>query len=136
MAVRLRLQRHGRKKHPFYHVVAAPQQAPRDGRFIEKVGYYDPTTQPETIEIDRDRAINWLDKGAQPTPTVRRLLRAAGVLYYRHLQRGIRLGVLTQEMAQDKWNKWLESQRIKKSTAAAQSPKRKKKVKKASAAES
>lgn len=128
MAVRLRLQRHGRKKHPVYFVVAAHSQSPRDGRFIEKLGYYDPTAQPAAIEVNRDRALHWLQNGARPTAVVRHLLSKSGVLYYKHLQRGVKMGVLTQELADEKWSKWLEAQRQRQDV-----PKRKKKTKKQAA---
>ncbi|MCS6917102.1 MAG: 30S ribosomal protein S16 [Chitinophagales bacterium] len=133
MAVRLRLQRHGRKGHPVYHIVAASAQAARDGRFIEKLGYYDPTLDPAVLEVNRDRALQWLHDGAKPTPTVRRLLSTAGVLYYKHLQRGIALGVLTQELADEKWNKWLEARRNASGKSNARSRKRRKKDKKQAA---
>ena len=81
MAVKLRLQRKGRKRAPFYHIVVADARSPRDGKYIERVGSYNPMTKPATIEIDRDAAFQWLLKGAQPTDTVRAILRFKGVLY-------------------------------------------------------
>ena len=99
MPVKIRLQRHGRKKRPFYHIVIADSRAPRDGRFIEKLGVYNPMTKPASIELDRDRALDWLDKGAQPTDTARAILRYTGVLYKKHLQRGVAKGAMTQEQA-------------------------------------
>ena len=99
MAVKLRLQRHGRKQRPFYHIVVADSRAPRDGRFIEKIGTYNPMTKPATINLDRDAAFEWLMKGAQPTDTVRAMLRFKGVLYKKHLQRGVAKGAMTQEEA-------------------------------------
>jgi small subunit ribosomal protein S16 len=102
MAVKIRLQRKGRKKDPFYHIVIADSRSPRDGRFIEKIGYYNPTTQPASIEIDRERAFYWLDNGAQPTDTVNAILRYKGVLYKKHLQRGVKKGALSQEQADEK----------------------------------
>ncbi|MBK6623318.1 MAG: 30S ribosomal protein S16 [Saprospirales bacterium] len=89
MAVKIRLQRKGRKKTPFYHIVIADARAPRDGRFIEKLGTYNPMTKPATIEIDRDKAYDWLVKGAQPSDTVRAILRFKGVLFRKHLMRGV-----------------------------------------------
>ncbi len=106
MAVRLRLQRRGRRKAPFYHIVAADARAPRDGRFIEKLGTYNPLTQPATIELNVDRAYDWLMKGAQPTDTVRAILRYKGVLYKKHLMLGVKKGALTLEEAEARWNAW------------------------------
>jgi len=99
MSVRMRLQRKGRKKQPFYHIVIADQRAPRDGKFIEKLGTYNPMTSPATINLDQDLALEWLDKGAQPSDTVRAILKFTGVLYKKHLQRGVKKGALTQEKA-------------------------------------
>lgn len=98
----------GRKKRPFYHIVAADSRSPRDGKFIEKIGTYDPTSIPATIEINKDRALDWLQKGAQPTPTMHKILSFKGVLYHKHLLRGVKKGVLTQEMADTKWQQWEE----------------------------
>ncbi|MEO1714380.1 MAG: 30S ribosomal protein S16, partial [Bacteroidota bacterium] len=100
MPVKIRLQRRGRKKAPFYHIVVADSRAPRDGKFIEKVGTYNPLTKPATIDLDRDLAFDWLMKGAQPTDTVRAILRFKGVLYKKHLYRGVKKGALTQEEAE------------------------------------
>lgn len=108
MAVKIRLQRKGRKKRPFYHIVVADARAPRDGRFIEKLGTYNPMTSPATIEIDRDRAFQWLIQGAQPTDTARAILRFKGVLYRKHLMRGVKKGALTQEEADTKYAAWIE----------------------------
>ena len=92
MAVKLRLQRKGRKKAPFYHIVVADSRSPRDGRFIEKLGTYNPLTVPATIELNRDKAFEWLMKGAQPTDTVNAILRFKGVLLKKHLQLGVAKG--------------------------------------------
>ena len=100
MAVKIRLQRRGRRKKPFYHIVVADARAPRDGRFIEKIGSYNPMTSPATIEIDTERALDWLVNGAQPTDTARAILRFKGVLYKKHLQRGVTKGALTEEQAE------------------------------------
>lgn len=108
MAVKIRLQRKGRKKFPFYHIVIADSRAPRDGKFIENIGIYDPMTKPATIELDRDKAFEWMQKGAQPTETVRAILRFKGVLYKKHLMEGVAKGALTEEQAQAKWTSWLE----------------------------
>lgn len=107
MAVKIRLQRRGRKKRPFYHIVVADSRAPRDGRFIEKIGTYNPMTKPATIEIDQDKAFDWLMKGAQPTDTARAILRFKGVMYRKHLERGVRKGALTQEQADAKLSEWM-----------------------------
>lgn len=108
MAVKLRLQRRGRSKAPFYHIVVADARFPRDGRFIEKLGTYNPLTIPATIELDRDLAYDWLVKGAQPTDTVRAILRFKGVLYKKHLADGVKKGALTAEQAEAKLNAWIE----------------------------
>ena len=108
MAVKLRLQRFGRKGRPFYHIVAADSRAPRDGKYIERIGSYNPITIPATIELDSDKAFDWLDKGAQPTNTVKAILSYKGVLYRKHLQRGVKKGALTQEQADANLAKWIE----------------------------
>ncbi len=108
MAVKLRLQRKGRKKAPFYHIVVADARSPRDGRFIEKIGTYNPLTVPATIELDRDSAYDWLMKGAQPTDTVNAILRFKGVLLKKHLQLGVAKGAITQEQADERLNTWAE----------------------------
>lgn len=106
MAVKLRMQRHGSKKRPFYFIVAANSTAPRDGKFIEKIGTYNPLTVPATIRLDREKALDWLNKGAQPTNTVRRILSFKGVLYMKHLLRGVSLGLFDQAAAMEKFEKW------------------------------
>lgn len=108
MAVKIRLQRKGRKNAPFYHIVAADSRSPRDGRFIEKLGTYNPLTVPATIEINRERAFHWLSVGAQPTDTARAILRFKGVLMQKHLQLGVKKGALTQEQADTKLAAWIE----------------------------
>ena len=108
MAVKLHLQRKGRKASPFYHIVVADSRSPRDGRFIEKIGTYNPLTVPATIELNRELAFDWLMKGAQPTDTVRAILRFKGVLLRKHLDRGVKKGALTQEQADEKLAKWIE----------------------------
>ena len=107
MAVKIRLQRKGRKKAPYYHIVIADARAPRDGRFIEKIGIYNPITKPATVEIDRDKAFEWLMKGAQPTDTIRAIMRYKGVLYRKHLSRGVQKGALTQEKADQMYQDWI-----------------------------
>jgi small subunit ribosomal protein S16 len=106
MSVKIRLQRHGSKKRPFYFIVAASTAAPRDGKFIEKLGTYNPLTVPATIRVNRERALHWLDKGAQPTNTCRRILSFKGVLYLKHLMRGVSLNLFTEQEAMDKFEKW------------------------------
>lgn len=108
MAVRIRLQRKGRTKAPFYQIVVADSRSPRDGRFIEKIGTYNPLTVPATIEINRERAYYWLNVGAQPTDTVNAILRYKGVRYMKHLLEGVKKGALTQEEADAKLTQWLE----------------------------
>jgi small subunit ribosomal protein S16 len=102
MAVKIRLQRHGRKKRPYYHIVVADSRAPRDGKFIELLGIYNPIVKPASIELDGDKALDWLLKGAQPTDTVRNLLKDKGVLYKKHLMRGVKKGALSTEQAEAK----------------------------------
>ncbi|MBK9108493.1 MAG: 30S ribosomal protein S16 [Saprospiraceae bacterium] len=109
MAVKIRLQRKGRKKAPFYHIVIADARSPRDGKFIEKLGIYNPITKPATVDIDRDKAFEWLMKGAQPTDTVNAILRYKGVLHRKHLQRGVTKGALTQEQADHQYQEWVNS---------------------------
>ncbi|MDE3212237.1 MAG: 30S ribosomal protein S16 [Bacteroidota bacterium] len=106
MAVKMRLQRHGSKKRPFYFIVVADARSPRDGKFIQKLGSYNPLTVPATIQIDRQKALEWLHKGAQPTDTVRRILSFKGVLYLKHLLRGVSLGLFDEAAAMEKFTKW------------------------------
>jgi len=113
MPVKIRLTRQGRKKRPYYHIVIADARAPRDGKFIERIGMYNPMTKPATIEIDRDKAFDWLQKGAQPTNTARAILRFTGVMYKKHLQRGVTKGALTQEQADAKLESWLVEKEAK-----------------------
>ncbi|HMW38632.1 MAG: 30S ribosomal protein S16 [Saprospiraceae bacterium] len=107
MAVKIRLQRHGRKKAPYYHIVVADARAPRDGRFIEKLGMYNPISKPAQIEIDREKAYEWITKGAQPTDTVRAILRYKGVMFKKHLQMGVAKGAITQEVADARLAEWI-----------------------------
>ncbi len=108
MPVKIRLQRHGSKKRPFYFIVVADARAPRDGKFIQKLGTYNPLTVPATIQIDRQKALDWLHKGAQPTDTVRRILSFKGVLYLKHLLRGVKLGLFDEAEAMVRFQKWHE----------------------------
>ena len=104
MPARIRLQRHGKKNQPFYHIVVADGRAPRDGRFIEKIGTYNPMTNPAQIALDIDRAVTWLKNGAQPSDTARKILSYKGVLLKRHLQIGVEKGAISQEQADVKFN--------------------------------
>lgn len=113
MPVKIRLARRGRKKRPFYHIVIADARAPRDGKFIENIGSYNPMTVPATIELDRDKAFTWINKGAQPTDTVRALLKFKGVYYRKHLMRGVAKGALTEEKAMEMYNEWIELKEAK-----------------------
>lgn len=106
MSVKLRLQRHGRKQRPFYHIVAADSRSPRDGRFIERVGSYNPISEPATVVLDVEKAVKWLQNGATPTDKVRGLLSREGVLYKNHLQTGVNKGAITQEAADEKFEAW------------------------------
>ena len=108
MATRLRLQRHGKKGKEYYHVVAADARAPRDGRFIEKIGTYNPNTNPATIEVIHDRALHWLQVGAQMSDTVRALMKYKGVVYHNHLLNGVRKGAMTEAEAQTKFEAWMK----------------------------
>lgn len=105
----MRLQRHGRKKAPFYHIVVAHSTSPRDGKFIERLGYYNPTKVPAQITLDVDKALQWLHNGAEPTTTVNAILKYKGVLYKKHLMRGVKKGALTLEAAEDKFTEWVKS---------------------------
>ena len=106
MSVKIRLQRHGSKKRPFYFIVVADARAPRDGKFIQKLGTYNPLTMPATIQLDRQRALDWLNKGAQPTDTVRRILSFKGVLFLKHLMRGVSLNLFDEKTAWEKFESW------------------------------
>lgn len=109
MATKIRLQRFGKKGKPFYHVVVADARAPRDGKFIERLGSYNPNTNPATIEINFEKALDWVNKGAQPTDTCRAILSYKGVMYKKHLEGGVKKGALTAEQAEAKFAEWLQS---------------------------
>ena len=113
MPVKIRLQRHGKKGKPFYWIVAADARCKRDGRYLEKLGTYNPNTNPATVEVKLDNAVNWLEKGAQPTDTARTLLSYRGVMLKHHLNGGIRKGALSQEDANKKFAAWLEEKEAK-----------------------
>lgn len=113
MATKIRLSRHGRKGHAFYHIVIADSRAPRDGRFIEKVGTYNPNTNPATIELNFERALHWLNVGAQPTPTARNILSYKGVLLKKHLMTGVRKGAFDEATAEAKFDAWMQQKNAK-----------------------
>ena len=113
MATKIRLQRHGKKKSAFYHIVAADSRAKRDGRFIEKLGTYNPNTNPATIDLDFDRAFYWVQVGAVPTDTVKALLSYKGVLLKNHLAKGVAKGALTEAAAEKKLQAWLSEKESK-----------------------
>jgi small subunit ribosomal protein S16 len=112
MAVKIRLQRHGSKKRPFYFIVVADARAPRDGKFIQKIGTYNPLTVPATIQLDRQKALEWLHKGAVPTDTCRRILSFKGVLYLKHLLRGVTMGLFDEAAAMTKFQSWHEEHEL------------------------
>jgi len=113
MPVKMRLQRGGKKARPFYQIVIADGRAPRDGKFIEKIGTYNPITNPAEIKIDFDRALYWLQTGAQPTDTVRSILSHKGIMYKNHLLNGIKKGAHTEEQAEAKFQTWLSEKESK-----------------------
>ncbi|MBO9612061.1 MAG: 30S ribosomal protein S16 [Dyadobacter sp.] len=118
MAVKIRLARRGRKKKAIYDIVVADARAPRDGRFIEKLGLYNPGTNPASIVLESDKAVDWLLKGAQPTDTARSILQHEGVLLRKHLQVGVLKGAITQEVADARFEEWKGSKTDRKTTAA------------------
>lgn len=107
MPVKIRLARHGKKGYPFYHIVVADSRAPRDGKFIEKIGTYNPNTNPATIDLNFDKALDWLQKGAQPTDTCRAILSYKGVMYKKHLLGGVAKGAFDEAAANGKFDKWM-----------------------------
>ncbi len=112
MSVKIRLQRHGAKQRPFYFIVVANSASPRDGKFIEKLGTYNPLTVPATIQINRERALHWLGRGAEPTHTANRILSFKGVKYLKHLMRGVKLGLFDEAAAVQKFEVWNASHEI------------------------
>jgi small subunit ribosomal protein S16 len=106
MPAKIRLARHGRKNRPFYHIVVADSRAPRDGRYVERIGSYNPNTHPATITLDFDKALSWLNNGAQPTETVESILRKEGVMHKRHLLKGAAKGAFTVEVAEKRFEEW------------------------------
>ncbi len=113
MSVKIRLSRHGKKNYAFFHILATDVRAPRDSRFIELLGSYNPNTNPATITLDVERALYWLQNGAQPTTTARRILSYKGVLLKKHLLEGVKKGALTQEQADAKFNAWVVEKEAK-----------------------
>ena len=107
MSVKMRLARHGRKRYAYYHIVVADSRAPRDGRYIESIGTYNPNSNPATINLDFDKAYDWLTKGAQPTDTVRAILSYKGVLYKKHLMGGVKKGAFDLAEAERKLDAWM-----------------------------
>lgn len=108
MATKIRLQRHGKKGKPFFHIVAADSRAKRDGRFIEKLGTYNPNTNPATIDLNFDETLKWVQTGAEMTDTARAILSYKGILYKNHLIKGIAKGALTEEQVEERFAKWLD----------------------------
>ncbi|MDG2397369.1 MAG: 30S ribosomal protein S16 [Flavobacteriaceae bacterium] len=131
MPVRIRLQRHGKKGKPFYWIVASDSRAKRDGRYLEKLGVYDPNTNPATVEIKIDASLKWLQNGAQPSDTARTLLSYRGIMLKHHLNGGIRKGALTEEEANEKFESWLDDKnnRIQSKIDSLSSDKAKKRAK-------
>ena len=113
MPVRIRLQRHGKKGKPFYWIVAADGRAKRDGRYLEKIGTYNPNTNPASVELDVDRAVKWLENGAQPSDTARTLLSYRGAMMKHHLNGGVKKGAFSQEEADKRFAAWLEEKQAK-----------------------
>lgn len=128
MATKIRLQRHGHKDYAFYSIVAADSRAPRDGKFIEKLGTYNPNTNPATIELKFDRALYWLEVGAIPTLTAEKILSYKGVLYMKHLRGGLKKGAFTEEVLNAKFEAWKAAKEAKiaaKVSALAEAAKKK-----------
>ena len=113
MPVRIRLQRHGKKGKPFYWIVVADSRAKRDGRYLEKIGIYNPNTNPATVDLNIDEAVKWLENGAQPSDTARTLLSYRGAMMKHHLNGGVKKGAFSQEEADNRFNSWLEEKQNK-----------------------
>ena len=113
MPTKMRLQRFGKKGRPFYHIVIADGRAPRDGRFIEKIGTYNPVSKPAEIDLNFQKAFDWYRKGADPTPTVKTILSDEGILLYDHLMKGVAKGAFSKEVAEVKFNEWKETKQAK-----------------------
>lgn len=128
MATKIRLQRHGRKSYAFYSIVIADVRAPRDGKFTEKIGTYNPNTNPATVDLKFDRALYWVEQGAQPTDTVRNILSDEGVYLMKHLRGGVKKGAFDEAAAQVKFNAWKADKQKGLETIAAQEAASKKKI--------
>ncbi|MDI3521124.1 MAG: small subunit ribosomal protein [Anaerophaga sp.] len=130
MPVKIRLARHGRKRYAYYHIVVADSRAPRDGKYIERIGSYNPNTNPATIELNFDKALDWLGKGAQPTDTARAILSYKGVLMKKHLLEGVKKGAFDEAEAERRFQKWMEEKeariQAKKDQVSAESEKERK----------
>ena len=113
MPTRIRLQRKGKKGKPFYHLVVADQRSPRDGKYIERIGAYDPNQNPALVEVDQAKAMDWLQKGAQPSDTARAILSYSGVVYKNHLQNGVKKGAFNQEEADRRFDAWMSEKNTK-----------------------
>lgn len=113
MPVKIRLQRKGRKARPYYHIVVADSRAPRDGKYIENIGFYNPMTNPATIELNFDSALTWLQNGAQPTDTCRSILSYEGVLMKKHLMEGVKKGAFDEKAAETKFEAWMKDKTSK-----------------------
>ncbi len=113
MPVKMRLARHGRKRYAYYHIVVADSRAPRDGRYIERIGSYNPNSDPATIDLDFDKAYDWLVKGAQPTDTVRAILSYKGVMYKKHLAGGVKKGAFDEAEAEKRLESWIAEKEAK-----------------------
>ena len=135
MATRIRLQRHGRKGYAFYSIVIADARAPRDGRFTEKIGTYNPNTNPSTVDLNFDRALYWVEVGAQPTDTVRNILSREGVMLMKHLRGGVRKGAFDEAAAQAKFEAWKQERDSKLNAAKDKTAAEKKAVYEARIAE-
>jgi small subunit ribosomal protein S16 len=113
MPVKIRLARHGRKRNAYFYIVAADSRAPRDGRYIERIGSYNPNTDPASIDLNFDKALKWLQNGAVPTDTCRAILSYKGVLYKNHLIKGVAKGALTEDDVEQKFNAWVNDKEQK-----------------------
>lgn len=113
MPVKIRLARHGRKRRAFYHIVVADSRAPRDGRYIERIGSYNPNTNPATIDLNFDKALTWLGNGAQPTDTARAILSYEGVMMKKHLLDGVKKGAFDEATAEEKFQAWKQEKEAK-----------------------
>ncbi|MDR0427648.1 MAG: 30S ribosomal protein S16 [Dysgonamonadaceae bacterium] len=131
MATKIRLQRHGRKGYAFYHIVIADSRAPRDGKFIERIGSYNPNTNPATVDLKFDRALYWLQVGAQPTDTTRNILSKEGVLLKKHLLGGVAKGALSETEAETKFEAWKNTKQSNKNAQANKLNEEEKKAEKA-----